>query len=140
MGASRVATLEEASSSMSPILRVGDQLTVAWDDALGVRRGAIVAYLEGHRVVAHRVLGRRGSVLRLKGDANRDADPPVDASRCCGEVVAVRRPDGRTLDLTSRRWRMAGAAIAALGVLPGSRSLRWVLSRAASHAAARWLS
>ena len=132
-------TLEEASASMSPIIRIGDQLTLAANAPTAAPRGAVVAYLDGRRLIAHRLLGWRAGALLLKGDANRDADPPIEASRYCGEVVAVRRANGRTLELTSRRWRVAGRLLAAVHAVPVSRRLRWLVTRAACHALGRWL-
>jgi hypothetical protein len=76
--------------------------------------------------------------LLLRGDALADADPPVESHRYCGEIVTVRRPDGRALDLTSRRWRLAGWALAATQALPGRR-LRWIVTRTVCHLAARYL-
>jgi hypothetical protein len=127
-------TLEEASASMSPIIRIGDELTLAATAA--APRGAVVAYLDVRRLIAHRLLAWRADALLLKGDANRDADPPIEASRYCGEIVAVRR-SGRTLDLTSRRWRIAGRLLTALHAAPIGRRLRWLVTRAACHALGR---
>jgi hypothetical protein len=134
-----VAVLREASASMAPIIQVGDELAVAWTLSSRPRRGAVVVYFDGRRVVAHRLIATSGSRLRLKGDGNPDVDPPVEPTRYCGEIIAVTRPDGSRLDLTSLRWRVAGWAIALVARVPGSSGLRWVASRALCHLAARYL-
>lgn len=134
-----ITMLDERSASMSPIIHAGDQIAVAWVRRSRARRGAVVAYFDGRRVVAHRLLAWTRSGLLLKGDANRDADPAVDIERYCGEVVAVRRSDGAPLDLTSRRWRVAGWVLATASAIPASKTLRWVVTRALCHVAARWL-
>lgn len=131
--------LSAASASMSPMIQIGDQLAVAWRGRSRARRGAVVASFDGRRVVAHRLIAWTRSGLRLRGDANHDADPPIDIARYCGEVVAVRRSDGRTFDLTSRRWRVAGWAVAAASALPARKTLRWIVTRALCHVAARCL-
>lgn len=134
-----VTVLYEASASMSPIIRVGDQLAVAWRPRSRPRHGAVVAYFDGRRVVAHRLIAWTRTGLVLKGDAIRDADPFVDPPRYCGEVVAVGRPDGRTLELTSRHWRVVGWALATATRLPARARLRWIVTRALCHIAARCL-
>ena len=134
-----VTVLDEASASMSPIIEIGDRLTVLRHEGESLRRGAVITCFDGRRVVAHRLIGWRAGILTTKGDANRDADPPVDDARYCGEVIAARRPDGRTRDLTSRRWRVTGAALAGIDALPVGRTLRWILTRLLCHASARCL-
>lgn len=135
----RITMLDEATASMAPIINVGDRLAVAWGRRSRAPRGAVVAYFDGRRIIAHRLMAWTRSGLLLRGDANRVADPLVDVARYCGEVVAVRRADGRTLPLTARRWRVVGWALATAGALPASPTLRWALTRALCHAVARWL-
>lgn len=133
-----VTMLSEVSASMSPIIRAGDHLAVAWASGARPRPGAVVAYFDGRRVVAHRLIRWMATGFLARGDALADADPPVESHRYCGEIVTVRRPDDRTLDLTSRRWRLAGRALAATEAVPGRR-LRWIVTRTVCHLAARCL-
>ena len=133
---SGITVLDEATASMSPIIRVGDRLAIARSEP--ARRGSVVAYFDGRRVLAHRLLQRRRGAMLLKGDGNRDPDPPVDGAGYCGVVIALSRRNGRTVDLTSRAWRLAGLMLVALQALPGRR-VRWIVTRALCHAAARCL-
>lgn len=97
-------------TSMLPVLREGDEVSVRpsrlyWP-------GQVLVFLDPHgQVWVHRLLGAKpsggGWSLYLKGDAVPKPDPPVNAGRVVGRVVAVHRggadrPLGRVDNLL--RW------------------------------------
>jgi len=83
-----------AGLSMEPAIRDGDDLTVA-PVALGsVRRGDVLLYRSGGRLMAHRVIGRtRGpeGVFRVRADAPGWEEERVRRRDVLGRVVAVER-------------------------------------------------
>ncbi len=99
---------EARGLSMRPQLPHGSTLEVAprrFDD---IRIGDIALYSVGeHRLVAHRVVARRGDLLQTCGDsaARRDV---VDRAALIGVVTARIRGDGVRLRLDQARLRYRG--------------------------------
>lgn len=90
-----------AGLSMEPAIRDGDDLTVAPVSIESVRRGDVLLYRAGGRLMAHRVIGRvRGpeGVLRVCGDAPSWEEEQVPRGDVLGRVVAVER-GGRPVTL-----------------------------------------
>lgn len=87
--------------SMRPTLADGDVVRVRAGPA---RFGelAVARNPEGG-LVAHRVVGRRGADLLLRGDDAPATDPPVAADDVLGRVVAVEGLHGRRLDGAAAR-------------------------------------
>jgi signal peptidase I len=113
--------------SMFPTFREGEAITVAPVKPGGVRLGDIVLCRVGFSVIAHRVVRVKrvgeGRVFITRGDASLTSDEPVEASAVLGRVVAVER-GGRTVHLTGRQARLAGAVRSAAAHL-----YRWVRAR-----------
>ncbi|MDX6769742.1 MAG: right-handed parallel beta-helix repeat-containing protein, partial [Elusimicrobiota bacterium] len=105
------------SDSMYPLLFAGDRVRVSRLAGSEARPGDLVLFLDlqggAPRLVAHRVLSRRGGVLRTKGDANLRLDPPLPESAVLGRVEAVAT-FGRLWELDLVRARRAGRLAAAL--------------------------
>lgn len=103
-----------AGRSMLPFIQDGDRVLVAHGCA-DVRRGDVIVFRRGGRLIAHRVLRihRRESepIFITKGDNIRRFDPPVSASEMIGRVVAVERGD-RQMALNTAAWRAVGWLIA----------------------------
>jgi len=110
--------------SMHPAIREGETITVAPISPFDIKRGDILLYLVGTKVIAHRVvrIKREQSdstphtstlfnalnpqiIFTLRGDASAICDEPVEAHQILGKVVSVER-HGRNIDLYSRKARM----------------------------------
>jgi hypothetical protein len=78
---------------MEPAIRDGDDITVVPVSIEAVRRGDVLLYRSGDRLMAHRVKGRVGGaeVLRLCGDAPGWEEERVPPGEVLGRVVAVER-------------------------------------------------
>jgi signal peptidase I len=100
--------------SMLPLIQEGDRVLVAHSCA-SVRRGDVIVFRRGGRLVAHRVLRiyRRQSepVFITKGDNVRRLDPPVNGSEVVGRVLTVER-GGWQMALDTAAWRAVGWLIA----------------------------
>jgi hypothetical protein len=85
-----------AGLSMEPSIREGDLITVA-PLAGQVRRGDVLLYRAGQRLLAHRVVGRvRGDdgLLRMRGDAPGWEEEHVSLADVLGRIEGIER-DGR---------------------------------------------
>jgi len=154
LAAGRLVALRARGSSMAPLVRDGDVLTLA-PLASTPRAGELVAALCAGRLIVHRVVRARPGQLELQGDALWSADgwfecqslvykslglkssavqsmpaPGEVQSRCVIGRAVELRCGGRALG----RWRLGGArARLWLAVLPLVRALRGLWR----HAAAR---
>ena len=82
--------------SMWPTLRPGDEALFA-PLAQAPRRGDVLLYRAGDRLVAHRFLGAHADgQLSLRGDFLATDDPPVPSEAVLGRLLTVRR-GGREL-------------------------------------------
>ncbi len=98
----REASFLARGSSMHPVVRDGDKVTVAPLAPSSLRRGMVVLYLAalpdgGQGMVIHRFLGRNaaGDCI-LQGDACPLPDPAVKEEQIIGRIAAVQR-GGRCL-------------------------------------------
>ena len=79
--------------SMAPAIPDGAFIRIRPADEDLWRSGQVVAFVAGHRFMAHRIVyeGRRGATRQFvltQGDGNWLCDPPVNRSTIVGEVVA----------------------------------------------------
>ena len=125
-------------NSMGPFIRDGDILVIApIVDVSHVQPGDVILFRQGARVLAHRLLSRRGDggqTLRVKGDAHIKPDPPLRADRVLGKVTSVERA-GRTVDLERRIVRLAALWLWSTPPFVGSRA--YALWRAARRTLVR---
>ncbi len=113
------AELRVTGSSMSPLVRSGDLITLSPPSRCPIRRGAVVAYLRaGRSLVVHRVVAITGEELLTRGDAMRRPDEPVAAARVLG-VLARHRRRGRRLRLGLGPERVLIAWLSRRGWLAG---------------------
>ncbi|MBI2555358.1 MAG: hypothetical protein HYV92_13285 [Candidatus Rokubacteria bacterium] len=128
--------VREASASMLPLVRPGDELLLAPLDGRSIRAGALIAYERDAELVIHRVVAASGSGVVTKGDALASPDPLVPWERVVARVVALRGRAGRLVNLEAfpwpllDRWLGAVASLASglrLGERPSSpwRRLAW---------------
>ena len=109
--------VREASPSMLPLIRPGDELKLAPIAPRKIGRGAVVAYRRGAQLVIHRVLAASGSGVVAKGDALASPDPLVPWDRVVARVVALRGPDGRVVDLEAFPWPFVDRLLAGIASL-----------------------
>ena len=116
---------------MWPFLRDGDIVEVRPDRA-ALRVGDLICYEPWpERLHVHRVVGRAGDDLLVRGDAQRDAER-VPLAQVRGRVIAVTRGT-RAWSLTAPSARVRGRAIVVIapwvrrllaGAMAARRSLR----------------
>lgn len=102
-----------AGLSMEPSIRDGDAITVVPVPLEEVRRGDVVLYRTGDRLLAHRVMGRARGVeglVLVRADAPGWEEERVPARDLLGRVEAVER-EGRRVALRGPfARRVAGLA------------------------------
>ena len=106
--------------SMYPTIKEGETITVVPVALFDIKRGDILLYLVGSKVIAHRVvsierkkddLSIHSSTLNpqhlflLRGDASGTCDDLVEAQQVLGKVISVERR-GCSIDLYNRKARM----------------------------------
>ncbi len=74
--------------SMRPTLPPGCVITIR--PLQTPRLGDIVVFLRGDRLLAHRLVHRRGGAWVCQGDARRTSDGPIARERIIGRVVEAR--------------------------------------------------
>lgn len=99
-------------TSMAPAILPGDVLSVERAEAAQVSPGEIVVFARPGRMVAHRVVAKRGApdgTLITQGDRLRREDDPVSGNELIGRVTQVERRGARigVPSGTGMRWRMA---------------------------------
>jgi len=105
---------------MHPTIKEGETVKVAPVASFDIKRGDILLYLVGKKIIAHRVVSIKRKkdystthssklnpqhLFILRGDASATCDEPVKAQQVLGKVVSVER-GGRCVDLYSRRAKM----------------------------------
>lgn len=116
--------------SMFPFLRDGDVIQVTPTSLEELRKGDIIFYRSGDRLLAHRVVGFvttvGGRCARARGDAFLQEDPPIAGVDLIGSVETVsrlHRGKWRQMSL-SRGWtRFTGVLVARSRVV--HRCVRW---------------
>jgi hypothetical protein len=111
---------------MRPFIKPGDDVRLAWDNALPPRAGEIVAFrTDGGEWVLHRVVGDR---LGTKGDAAwcEDVAIPAAARSPWARVVAVRRAgaSAKVFEFSAGRCDRWIAGLSRLEVSFGQRPSR----------------
>jgi len=92
-----------AGQSMHPTIRDADLVLLVPVDR-AVRRGDIVLFPLGARLVLHRVERLQGSAVLTKGDAREMCDPPIVVGNVLARAVAVRGSGPLTLLAPSLRF------------------------------------
>ena len=127
------AWVRAASSSMSPLIRPGDQLRLGALERGRVRAGTIVAFRRAGALIVHRVLDDTPAGLVTKGDALVDADEPISTRELLARVTAIRSPGGRSIDLDRRPWPWIGGMLAAVARMGGANPAAWKVLRIPFH-------
>lgn len=81
-----------SGSSMSPLIRDGDILTIS-PVSLRLRRGDVVPFINpsSNQLMVHRILDVSREGYLIKGDNNSIPDGRIPASRIIGQVVRVEQ-------------------------------------------------
>lgn len=128
--------VHEASDSMSPLIRPGDQLCLRPLASTDARPGMIIAFQRDGDLIVHRLLRATPAGLVTKGDALVDADAPVSTGEIVARVAAIRSPAGRLIDLDRAPWPRIGRVLAAVARIPAATSLTRKALRIPCHLAA----
>jgi hypothetical protein len=89
-----------SSSSMTPLLRPGDQVGLEAIAANQLQIGDIITLEQNSHLLTHRFWGwDENGRFRTRGDRPLTFDPPAAPDQLLGRVI-VRRRDGRALDFT----------------------------------------
>jgi signal peptidase I len=83
--------LKVTSRSMDPVLRIGDHVLVQSTSPGLIQCGDLIVTRREDGYLTHRLLTVDEQGWHTKGDRNRMADAPVDASAIVGLVVAIER-------------------------------------------------
>jgi len=105
------AWVREASPSMSPLIRPGDEVRLVPLDSRRVRRGTLIAYQGDQGLILHRVLARTSAGLVAKGDTLACPDPLVGWEEVVACLAAVRRPGRPPADFTAFPWPVLNLAL-----------------------------
>ena len=119
------AWVRAASPSMAPLIQPEDQVCLVPAEPAGVRRGTVIAYRDGDRIIVHRVLATDPRGVVTKGDALADADGVVGWDRVVGRVVTIRTPRGRVVRLDVFPRPLIDRALGALAGLAPRNVLVW---------------
>jgi len=122
-----------ASSSMAPLIQVGDELRVVPLDPALVRRGMILAYRDERRLIVHRVLANGPQGVVTKGDALAKPDGLIGWDRIVGRIVAIRTPSGRTMELDRFPRPLIDRAVSVVARLAPRNALAWKAHRLPFH-------
>jgi hypothetical protein len=109
--------VREASLSMSPIIRPGDEVCLIHPDPERITRGALVAWQRGEGLVLHRVLARTDAGVVTKGDALASPDPPVGWGQVVAGVAALRRAGKSEADLNVFPWPLINHALGVVAAI-----------------------
>lgn len=109
--------VREASLSMLPLIRPGDEIRLAPVEPEQVIPGMLIAYRRDARLVIHRVLARDGAGVVAKGDALVSPDAPLPWDQVVARVAALRRPGGRLVDLEAFPWPLVNRLLGGLAFL-----------------------
>lgn len=104
--------IDAVGDSMAPTIRAGSRLLVAFGQPVG-RVGEVVVMRRGERLLAHRLVARRGAGADHRQVTKGDAEPLADAAivdhEVLGVVCAGTGPDGTSIGALHGR---SAAAIA----------------------------
>lgn len=115
---------------MHPLIRSGDVVTLAPVNGEPVAVGSVVAaeVPGAGGLVVHRVVGRSGSTILLRGDNGVRADGEVPEAAALGTVVRVER-DGRAVSPLPAVLRRPHALVVRAGVVRRLNQLWGLVTR-----------
>ena len=111
------AWVREATLSMSPLIRPGDEVCLVRPDPGHINRGALIACQRAEGLVLHRVLARTDAGVVTKGDALASPDPPVGWGQVVAGVAALRRAGKPEADLKVFPWPQINHALGVVAAI-----------------------
>jgi hypothetical protein len=111
--------VREASRSMSPLIREGDEVRLVPPERRRIRQGALIACRREEGLVLHRVLASNEAGVITKGDALASPDPPVGWADVVARVAALRRAGMPSADLDRFPWPPVNRLLGALAAIAG---------------------
>ena len=124
--------VREATSSMLPLIRPGDELRLAPVGPRRLVRGMLIAYQREPGLVVHRVVACDETGVVAKGDALAAPDPVVPPAQVVARVIALRRANGRLVDLEAFPWPVVNRVLGAIASFACRLSLGDSLDRVPS--------
>lgn len=109
--------VREATLSMSPLIRPGDEVCLVRLDPGRINRGALVACQRGNELILHRVLARTEAGVVTKGDALALPDSPVGWEQVVAGVAALRRAGKPEADLSVFPWPLINHALGVIAAI-----------------------
>lgn len=98
------------SSSMYPVLKVGDKITAVKKDISELKVGDVVVYCRASKHIVHRIVRINGYVLVTAGDNLRKYDLPISVFDVVGVVENIPSEKPK-----SRLWRFVRAVKRRIG-------------------------
>ena len=77
------------SSSMEPVLKIGDKVTATPVNIEELRAGQVVVYLRNTKYIVHRIVKIEGFVAVTAGDNVRKYDAPISVFDIVGVVKNI---------------------------------------------------
>lgn len=77
------------SSSMEPVLKIGDKVTATPCETGELTAGQVVVYRRDSRYIVHRIVKIEGFVAVTAGDNSRRFDPPISVFDIVGIVKNI---------------------------------------------------
>ena len=113
--------VKAGGSSMYPLLRENDRLTIEPITTENILKGDILVYKDQSRLIAHRFLKFNQDRIITRGDFSFQADKPFSSEELLGRVVHVERK-GKAMNPKSLKWKIMSMIS---GMLP-AYFLLWV--------------
>ncbi len=109
--------VREASRSMSPLIRPGDEVRLVPLEPRRITRGALIACRQEGGLLLHRVLASNEAGVITKGDALASPDPLVGWDDVVARVAALRRGGMPSANLDTFPWPLVNRLLGALSAI-----------------------
>lgn len=106
--------LKVNGTSMSPFLRLGDDIFVKQSSPELLSMGDVVVILRENDIITHRLIRKSPDGYVCKGDNTHVPDPPVKAEQIFGKVVAINRA-GERISMDDDSWALRNTMMGRLG-------------------------
>lgn len=140
---------EVVGACMAPLIEIGDEVELQAARPADLHVGDILLFDESGQFYTHRLLAAPAPDvetwrLQTRGDRSPLRDHPWDASQLVGRVIAVYKPNGHQVSLTTGYWplfnRMVGhLSHLEIGLLARAGMLRQRLFGARTTPFGAWL-